>query len=320
MMQRYFWLVYLLLVTALAALSALLVRSYISAQLAAPLVTTATSSGDGSKPLAQKAELGQYEVVTKRNIFNANPPAEAPPTPAAEPTPAPQPPPEVPLTPLQVKLMGTIAGTRARDAAIIEAPGQPGGQAIYQLGDTIQQATLVEIRPDCVVFERAKKQRETVCFQQDSAPSTTPQTSQSVAPAQPQRTAAAPSTAMPLPTPSRAGEAGGVVQVDPSTWRLSRSLLLEHFANVGSLSSQANITPYFLQGQQQGFRLSQLKPNSVLQQIGLTEGDVLQKVNGLDIHSPQEALQAYQQLQSENTVRVNILRNNRPTTLTYELR
>jgi type II secretory pathway component PulC len=58
----------------------------------------------------------------------------------------------------------------------------------------------------------------------------------------------------------------------------------------------------------------------VLLQIGLQEGDVLQTVNGLNIHTPQEALQAYQQLQTESTVRLNILRNNSPTTLTYELR
>jgi general secretion pathway protein C len=74
-----------------------------------------------------------------------------------------------------------------------------------------------------------------------------------------------------------------------------------------------------VQGQPQGFRLSQLKPG-VLQQIGLQNGDVLQQVNGLHIHTPQEALQAYQQLQTEATVRLSILRNNRPTTLTYELR
>ena len=110
------------------------------------------------------------------------------------------------------------------------------------------------------------------------------------------------------------------MRVDPGTWRVGREVLLENFANVGSLSSQATVTPYFLQGQQQGFRLSSLKAGGVLQQIGIQEGDVLQTVNGLNLHTPQEALQAYQQLQTESTVRLNILRNNSPTTLTYELR
>ena len=88
----------------------------------------------------------------------------------------------------------------------------------------------------------------------------------------------------------------------------------------GSQTSQATVTPYFVQEQQLGFRLSQIRAGGVLQQMGLQEGDVLQKVNGLDIYTPQEALQAYQQLQTESTVRLSILRNNSPTTLTYEIR
>ena len=49
-------------------------------------------------------------------------------------------------------------------------------------------------------------------------------------------------------------------------------------------------------------------------------GDVLRKVNNLELRSPQEALQAYQQLQNAGTLRLEILRRNQPTTLTYELR
>jgi hypothetical protein len=38
------------------------------------------------------------------------------------------------------------------------------------------------------------------------------------------------------------------------------------------------------------------------------------------MHTPQEALQVYQQLQTASTVRISILRNNSPTTLTYDIR
>jgi general secretion pathway protein C len=57
-----------------------------------------------------------------------------------------------------------------------------------------------------------------------------------------------------------------------------------------------------------------------LQKIGLQHGDVLQKVNGQEISSTGDVLQAYQQLQQAGTVRLEILRSNRPTTLTYEIR
>ena len=314
-MKRYFWLFYLLLVTAAAALAAEIVNAYISAQLAAPLQPAQTQASNTAGPLAQQAPLTHYEVINKRNIFNANPPSETPEQPRA-PEP-PLPPPEVPAVPLPLKLVGTIAGAGANTQrfAIIESTANPPGQAIYQVGDIVQQVVIVDIRPDCVVLDKGGRRQE-LCFQQDTGAA--PQ-QQSAAPAP----GAGPRAAVPAPPPApRPGDTGGtgIVRVDTGTWRVGRELILENFANVGSLSSQATVTPYFVQGQQQGFRLSQIRAGGLLQQIGLQEGYVLQTVNGLNMHTPQEALQAYQQLQTESTVRLSILRNNNPTTLTYELR
>ncbi|MBM3222908.1 MAG: PDZ domain-containing protein [Candidatus Tectomicrobia bacterium] len=306
-MKRYFWLLYLAVITVAAALAADMFNTYLSSRLAAPLAPTQTQAKNTSGPLAQRAALAQYEIINKRNIFNATPPADAP-EPARAPEPPP-PPPEVPVAPLQLKLVGALASTRpgAQRFVILESTSNPPGQAVYQVGDIVQQAVIADIRPDCVVLERGGSRQE-LCLQQEAG---TP-------PAAPAPRAAA----VPAPSPPRseAPGGGGIVRVDTGTWRISRDVLLENFANVGSLSSQATVTPYFVQGQQLGFRLSQMRSGGVLQQIGLQEGDVLQKVNGLDIHTPQEALQAYQQLQTESTVRLNILRNNSSTTLTYELR
>jgi general secretion pathway protein C len=313
-MKRYFWLLYLLLVTAAAALAAEIVNAYISAQLAVPLKPAQTQASDTSSPLAQKAPLTHYEVINKRNIFNATPPAEVPAVPQVSEPPPPAP--EPPATPLPLKLVGTVAGADVLRFAILESTGNPPGQAVYQVGDMVQQVVIVDIRPDCVVFEKGEGRRESLCFQLDSSPAPPPQ---SAVPGLGARQSAVAPSPPPAPRPGDAGSTG-IVRVDPGTWRISRDLIMENFANVGSLSSQATVTPYFVQGQQQGFRLSQMRVGGLLPQIGLQEGDVLQTVNGLNLYTPQEALQAYQQLQTESTVRINILRNNRPATLTYELR
>jgi len=310
-MKRYFWLLYLLLVTVAAALAAGIVNAYISAQLAAPLKPAQTQTRNATGSLAPKAALTQYDVINKRNIFNANPPSEIPaPPPVVE---APPQPPEPPPAPLPFKLVGTVAGSNAQRFAILESTANPPGQAVYQVGDMVQQAVIVDIRPDCVTFEKRSGQRETLCFQPETG--TAPQQQGAVP-----TPAARPTAALQAPPPPPAPGGNGIMRVDPGTWRIGRDLIMENFANVGSLSSQATVTPYFVQGQQQGFRLSQIRTGGILLQMGLQEGDVLQTVNGLNLYTPQEALQAYQQLQTESTVRINILRNNRPTTLTYELR
>ena len=306
-MKRYFWLVYLLLVTVAATLAAAIVNAYISTQLAAPLKLAQTQASNTSSPLAQKAPLPHYEVINKRNIFNAAPPSDTPEPPRVVAPPPPSP--EVSAAPLPLKLVGIMAGTKpqAPRFAIIESTGSPPGQAVYQVGDSVQQIFIVDILPGCVVFDRGGGQQK-LCFEKDAGTAPTP----GAAP----RAAAAPA---PAPRPGEAGSAD-IVRIDQGTWQIKREKLMENFANVGSLSGQATVTPYFAQGQQLGFRLSQIRAGGVLQQIGLQEGDVLQQVNGLALHTPQEALQAYQQLQTESTVRLSILRNNGPTTLTYEIR
>jgi general secretion pathway protein C len=208
-------------------------------------------------------------------------------------------------TQLQLKLAGTVVGEQSKYYAIIEDLSQRGSQALYQVGDTIQDARISEILPKCVVFDKRGKY-ERLCFPREDPSSN----------GQPQGTRTSS-----LPAPADSGSDNeDIVQVDNATWRVSRDLMQEHFANPVMLSSQARVTPYIVQGERQGFRLSRLQPNSLLQKIGLQHGDVLQKVNGQGITSTGDVLQAYQQLQQAGTVRLEILRRNRPTTLTYEIR
>src|SRR5215510_8996651 len=222
-MKRYFWLFYLLLVTVAAALSAQIVNAYLSAQLAAPLKPSQTQASNTAGPLAQKRPLTDYEVINKRNIFNANPPSETSTPPRPEP---PLPPPEMPAVPLPLKFVGTTvvrAKTNRQGFAIIESTGNPPGQAVYQVGDMVQQVVIVDIRPDCVVLERDGGRQE-LC--QDTGATPPPQSAVPTPGGGPRAAAPAP------PPAARPGDTGGsgIVRVDPGTWRVSRDLLLENFA------------------------------------------------------------------------------------------
>lgn len=319
-MRRYIWVFTLLLVTAAAMLAAELTKTYLVVRVTSPLTTAPVQAGKPPEPLTAKAPLQHYKIVMERNIFNANPPAKNPPS-APEPALTPSPVQE-PAQPLQLKLVGTVAGGQEQRFAIFEDKASAGAQTLYQVGDVVQQARIVDIHPDCVIFER-NGQRDTLCFEIEGAAGK-PGTRQSNAAGQPPRSttpgarldagAAQPATAAQLAAKD------DVLRVDSSTWQVRRDLVLEQFANFGSLSEQAQAVPYASQGQQQGFRLTKLKAGSLLQQIGLQDGDVLRKMNNLELRSPQEALQAYQQLQNAGTLRLEILRRNQPTTLTYELR
>jgi general secretion pathway protein C len=86
------------------------------------------------------------------------------------------------------------------------------------------------------------------------------------------------------------------------------------------LLSQARAVPYLVNGSMSGFRLDFIAPASFYDKIGLQYGDVLQQVNGVEIRDPATMLTLFQQLRNEQTVKLDVLRNNQRSTLTYEIR
>ena len=77
---------------------------------------------------------------------------------------------------------------------------------------------------------------------------------------------------------------------------------------------------YLVNGAINGFRLDFIAPSSFYEKIGLKYGDVLQQVNGVDIRDPGTMLSLFQQLRNEKTVKLNVLRNNQRTAMTYDIR
>ena len=86
------------------------------------------------------------------------------------------------------------------------------------------------------------------------------------------------------------------------------------------LLSQARAVPFFVNGTMNGFRLDYIAPASFYEKIGLRYGDVLKQVNGVEIKDPSTMLSLFQQLRNEQSVKVNVLRNNQPTTMTFDIR
>lgn len=86
------------------------------------------------------------------------------------------------------------------------------------------------------------------------------------------------------------------------------------------LLTQARAVPNMVNGTLNGFRIDYMAPASFYEKIGVQTGDVLQRVNGVDIRDPGTILSLLQQLKNEQTVKLDIVRNNQRSTITYDLR
>jgi type II secretion system protein C len=90
--------------------------------------------------------------------------------------------------------------------------------------------------------------------------------------------------------------------------------------DMASFLRQVRIVPYLENGKPQGFQLFDIVPGSIVAQVGLKNGDVVERVNGRAIHTPQDAMQFFSTLQNGSGVTLEILRNHHPLTISVDLR
>jgi general secretion pathway protein C len=91
-------------------------------------------------------------------------------------------------------------------------------------------------------------------------------------------------------------------------------------SDLPKLLTQARAVPNMVNGSLNGFRIDYIAPASFYEKIGIQSGDVLQRVNGVDIRDPGTMFSLFQQLKNERTVKLDMVRNNQRSTMTYELR
>lgn len=91
-------------------------------------------------------------------------------------------------------------------------------------------------------------------------------------------------------------------------------------SNLNQIARQARIVPSFKDGKANGFKLFSIRPNSLYSKIGIQNGDIVQKINGYEMNSPDKALQIYSKLKDANSITVDLVRRGKPVTMSYTIR
>lgn len=194
----------------------------------------------------------------------------------------------------KLKLLGVVIGDRGGVSAIVEELSSKR-QLFVRLHDHIPDVgEISEIRRDGMVVRQGDQQEllELAASQIEKPPSAQVTTGAAVAP------------------------------VPGSTVRtvLDRREVEQAMGDLPKLLSQARAVPYVVNGAMNGFRLDFIAPSSFYEKIGLKYGDVLQQVNGVNIRDPGMMLTLFQQLRNEKTVKLDVLRNNQRTAMTFDIR
>jgi general secretion pathway protein C len=235
-----------------------------------------------------KPPFEHYRSILGRNIFGStdkpSDEVEAEDIEALEPT------------KLAISLLGTVTGSPHNTYAVIEETNRRK-QGLFKVGDTVQDAVVKMILRGKVVL--SVQNRDEILTMDESAKPPTEKEKEPVA----SRSAPRPSTG----TASR-------------TITVQRSDVEESLTDINKLLSEVRVRPHFKDGQPDGLAISRIKAGSFFAKLGLRNGDVVQKIDGSSIKTPDDILTLYEKLKSGSQVGVEIDRRGRQETISYRFR
>ena len=112
----------------------------------------------------------------------------------------------------------------------------------------------------------------------------------------------------------------GIRATGENEYEVPRDEIDRTLANLNEVAMQARIVPAFKDGQAQGFKLFSIRPDSIYSKIGVQNGDVIRRINGFELNSPEKALEVYSKLKEASRIEIEIERNGAPIRKTYNVR
>lgn len=284
--NKYFWAVFIVFIITSAYLASGLVAQIIGEKT----MPTSDSKAKEVKKIARhdmRPSINYYSVILDRNIFNsAHNPLEG-----EEGV-------EVAVASSNFKLWGTIAWTPERSVAIIEDSSTKKVD-VYKVGDKIGGYEVKKIERARVYLVSGGREEVIELPNITKASSFTPPSGGSGQ----------------LAALSTEG-----IKQQGNKFEVPSEFVDKVMGDMSQLMRGAKFIPHFKDGKVEGFKVFGIRKGSLYEQIGLKNGDIVQRVNGVELTGPEQALQVFEMLRNESQITVDIIRGGNNQTLTYTIR
>jgi len=273
---------------------------------------------------AERPSLAEYGVILDRDIFDASEaPAEGEEV-TEETAEEAQATGEAVLTSLDIKVMGVLVvgeGTDKRSSATIVGPGaaapapargrrapSTSGAEVYSVGDEESFAPntkLIRVQPDRIEFINSGRLEYAEVMAEGGIDIFGPPMRGPVA--------SAPTGAEP------AGKESMVKPEGPGQFTVDKREVEDAIQNLDKLYTEIRAVPNFSGGKVSGMKVLSVKSGSIFAKLGLRRGDVLQKINGMEL-DVRRGFEIFNSLKEESNIKLDLIRQGQPTTLEYEIR
>ncbi|WP_298039721.1 type II secretion system protein GspC [uncultured Desulfuromonas sp.] len=299
-LQRYSTWFYLLLAGLLGICLGHLAATVLGTYLTPPLLSGEETAQVRTAP-ERKPALAEYEVVLQRNIFDST--ARPNRTLATE-----QKPKQKAAKPAQarvdLKLVGTVAAGE-NSLALLMGNRET---ASYRLRDKLPGGgKLEEITRSLVRIKNSDGTEETLHLYEEESPEAPAATAR---PGRPGSSSKAATTTT-----------GGykIIPAGENRWIIPKEEAEKARTNIGELLKQARMEPNIINGQTEGFTVRMLRPRSLLAGLGIKRGDILKQINGVELNSPEKALQIFQQLREAKHLSIGLQRSGQNLNFEYDV-
>ncbi len=188
-----------------------------------------------------------------------------------------------------LKLKGTIV-VEGLDSLCIIQDVATQKEEVYKKGDTVGGSEIVQIKRDHIVLKTPTGLASLIVYGGISLLGVSSQGS------------------------------GLVRQVAINRWSFSRAELIKVISSPNDLLARVKVTPYLEAGQVKGFRLDDIRKGGMVENLGVRNGDIIRKVEGQEMNGVERAIEIYKEVKDKPIISVEVERDGRPVTLTYEIK
>ncbi|NOJ80355.1 general secretion pathway protein GspC [Myxococcus xanthus] len=299
--RKYFWTVNLVFILLVGLLAASTVNLFVESAIS-PVPTGGSSARAPSQPRRTETAMAMLDLdrlsrLTGIKLPEPEPEVQEPGGASAEvdPNAAPV------KSGLRVKLLGTLVASNPDwSFASIQDMTTQRSQT-YMVGNSLQGATVENIERERVIIINGGRREYIDGNPGDGAfvPPSPPVAQANTAP------------------PS---DGSGIRATSENEYEVPRAEIDKTLNNLNNVAMQARIVPAFKDGQAVGFKLFSIRPDSIYSKIGVQNGDVIRRINGFDLNSPEKALEVYSKMKDAARIEIEIERNGAPIRKSYNVR
>lgn len=253
-------------------------------------------------------EREDYDVITQRNLFDSSDTGAAGGEAEGGAETAYVPGGEAVKTGLSIKVLAVLVigeGKDKRSSTTVDSGGS-GGVDVFAVGEEKSFSPgvkLVQVKPDRIEFIRNGRLEYAELLDELGGTIFGPPIEGAVA----SKEAA----------PPKEGEP--VVKAGEGKYVIDQREIENALQNLDKLYTEIRAVPNFQDGKASGMKILSIKPGSVFAKLGLKRGDVLQKINGMEL-DVRRGFEIFGQLKDQKSLSLDLIRGGANQTVEYEIR